>query len=306
MKAILRKGSYLYMGSDKIELAEDALFNFPKIFSIDALAEFLAGNAANYGVNLPGLAQDEEITDEKGEVRTVRVTYGVGGSRIVTEMDEVEDFEAIQKANVAEANSKAEESKAEQKAAIEQSRTEANNRVSSMATEKLVQDAGRTPTRRDEIIPTIRDSRTGEILQETDENVLRERLIHEMTIAPRQFASSGEITPGFENAFPKPPTTPGLETASVAEPLAPFTTDNPNPAAMTMASLPTNPPEGIDLCDDIPPEFPARNELAKNGINTFTRLREVNQDRKGLEGLKGINPTRAALIREALANRGEV
>lgn len=198
----LFKGTRLWLGNNSFVLSQDAEGNLENVSSIDGVAEVLAGNVQNYGVNIAALAHDEDgPPDEDGNPTKIHVSYGVGGARIETPVADVVDVAAIQAANVAEAD------------AARKTETPAERSASSdlaFATADVT-DGIRIP-----------DGAGG--FQDPSKGDMRKRLVEEMVNAPRQFSSTGEITPGSENAFTAP------VTADIAEAALEPEVDNRTPA----------------------------------------------------------------------------
>lgn len=252
----LFKGTRAWIGTHSFVLAQDAEVDLEKIYSTDGVAEVLAGNVQNYGINIAALAHEEDgPLDEDGNPTRIHVSYGVGGARIETPVDEVVDVAAVQAANVAEADAAA--------------------KTAEVKTEPV---AGETRVTTADVDDSIRIPDGEGDFQDPSKGNMRERLVNEMANAPRQFSSTGEITPGSENAFAPAVTTDLAAVEADSE------TDSSDDAPAQKGKLPA--------------DFPGQAKLAEAGITTFSRLRKVVDD---LEAIEGIGPQTAAQIREALA-----
>lgn len=100
----LFKGTRLWLGNNSGLLVADTDFDLENVTTIDGVAEVLAGNVANYGVNIAALSHLEDGPLVDGKPTKIHVSYGVGGARIEAAPEEVVDLAAIQAKNVAEAD----------------------------------------------------------------------------------------------------------------------------------------------------------------------------------------------------------
>lgn len=266
MKTLLMKGTRLWLGNHSCLLVTNTEVDLENVVGVDAVAEVLAGNVQNYGINIAALAHEEDgPPDEEGNPTKIHVSYGVGGARIETHPDDFVDHTEIQKKNVAEADAAAEKARKEE-------------------AELIPVQATKTADMSDGI--HIPDGEGG--FQDPSKGDMHERLVTEMVNAPRQFISTGEITPGSVNAFDPPPTT---ETALAASDS--LKADSPDTSTDPANELPM-------LNGPLPDGFPGRAKLADAGINTYAQVRKAED---GLEQIEGIGPQTATQIREALAGK---
>lgn len=267
MKTLLLKGTRIWLGNHSAILTQNSTeVDLENVVGVDAVAEVLAGNVSNYGINIAALAHEEDGPLVDGKSTTIHVSYGVGGARIETPLEKVIDHAAIQKKNVAEADAAVAKAKKDEPIIP----IEAVKNVD-------LSDSIRIP-----------DGKGG--FQDPSKGDMHERLVTEMVNAPRQFIATGEITPGSKNAFDPPPTT---ETALAAS-------DSLKANSPDTSTDPAKEPPKLN--GPLPDDFPGRTNLAKAGINTYAQARKAED---GLEQIEGIEPQTATQIREALAH-GEV
>lgn len=266
MKTLLLKGTRIWLGNHSAILTQPSTeVDLENVVGVDAVAEVLAGNVQNYGINIAALAHEEDgQPDADGNPTKIHVSYGVGGARIETPVEDVVDLAEVQKQNVADADAAAAQAKEEQSAEI------------------LPIEVTKTADVSDGI--RIPDGEGG--FQDPSKGDMHERLVTEMVNASRQFISTGEITPGSKNAFDPPPTT---ETALAASDS--LKADSPD----TSTDPANEPPK---LKGQLPDDFPGRAKLADAGINTYAQARKAEE---GLEQIEGIGPQTATQIRAALA-----